>query len=89
MGTLHTRELLYAFLRSTFRGWASNCSGGARWKEISAEDKAKFEAMAAKDKERAQTEMKAYKAKLAAEGTDATMEEAGEEAEAEAGEDSD
>ena len=45
--------------------------------------------MAAKDKERAQTEMKEYKAKLAAEGTDATMDEAGEEAEAEAGEDSD
>jgi structure-specific recognition protein 1 len=70
---------------------------GARWKEVSAEDKARFEAMAAKDKERAQTEMKAYKAKLAAEAAggeaaggddaDAAMEDAGE-AEA-AGEDSD
>lgn len=65
---------------------------GARWKEVSAEDKARFEAMAAKDKERAQTEMKAYKAKLAAaaaggDDADAAMEDAGE-AEA-AGEESD
>jgi structure-specific recognition protein 1 len=66
---------------------------GARWKEVSAEDKARFEAMAAKDKERAQTEMKAYKAKLAAaaaggDDADAAMEDAGGEVEA-AGEESD
>ena len=52
--------------------------GGGRWKEISAEDKSKFEAMAAEDKERAQTEKEAYKAKQAEEA-DATMEEADEE----------
>ena len=57
--------------------------GGGRWKEISAEDKSKFEAMAAEDKERAQTEKEAYKAKQAEEA-DAT-EDAGEEADEEEG----
>jgi hypothetical protein len=53
--------------------------GGGRWKEISAEDKIKFKAMAAQDKKRAQTEKEAYKAKQAEEA-DATMEEAEAEA---------
>eukprot|EP00656_Telonema_subtile_P010703 TRINITY_DN15198_c0_g1_i1.p1 TRINITY_DN15198_c0_g1~~TRINITY_DN15198_c0_g1_i1.p1 ORF type:complete len:319 (-),score=124.28 TRINITY_DN15198_c0_g1_i1:63-1019(-) len=40
---------------------------GAAWKEVSDEDKARFTALAAEDKIRYQTEMKAYKEKLEAE----------------------
>lgn len=41
---------------------------GEKWKEIEPEEKTKFEALAAKDKERYQGEMVTYKKTLAAAG---------------------
>ena len=39
------------------------CTAGEMWKAVDPEDKKRFEGMAARDKERAKTEMAAYKAK--------------------------